>query len=49
MLILMVQQRQLHLERQGIVDRKGALDEKIKSNIDNRAKFVASLNFAHAE
>lgn len=49
MLVFMVRQRQLHLERQGTVDRRGALDDKIKLNIDNRAKFVASLTFANAE
>jgi structural maintenance of chromosomes protein 5 len=48
-LIFMGQQRQLIAERQGVVFRKGAVDDKIKLNIDNRAKFTASLGYAHAE
>jgi len=48
-LCLMGQQRQLTVERQGVLDRKGALDDKIKSNIDNRAKFSTALNYAHGE
>jgi hypothetical protein len=46
---LIAQQRQLNIERQGVVERKNTLDDKIKLNIDNRAKFTASLTFANAE
>ncbi|KAF8237930.1 P-loop containing nucleoside triphosphate hydrolase protein [Tricholoma matsutake] len=46
---LAAEMRQLNVERQGVVYRKGALDDKIKSNIDNRAKFSASSTMARLE
>lgn len=43
------QQRQLNSERQEVLHRKNSLDEQLKSNIDNRARFTASLNSAQTE
>ncbi|GLB34268.1 putative P-loop containing nucleoside triphosphate hydrolase protein [Lyophyllum shimeji] len=46
---LVAEARQIHLERQDVTARKGSVDEKLKTNIDNKARVNTQLNLAHGE